>query len=438
VTGSPTLRGRLALVAAAAIAIWVMVLTAGFNAVLASQLHAQAGTLLRERAAAAGATVELDRAGRVLIREVADDEAIDANVWIYDSAVALERPRASAPLNAAADRLARRGSGFAESGSTRLLAVPVTLQGRRVATVVTAVRLDPYRNALRLARAASVGLALLLLAGVYAVSRVLVGRALAPVQEMSQQAAAWGAAGATDRFGTSKRPAELATLAGNLDGVLDRVGSLLRHEQQVTEELSHELRTPLALIAAETELLGSRRRTPAEREAARARIAAAVERMTEILETLLTTARARSLAGLGRCDVLHVCARAALNVNAGGKQVDVTGAQQAAGVDARILDRILAPLLDNAVRYAASCVTIQVARVAERVVVRVLDDGPGLPSDLGDAVFEPGRRGAADNDHQGAGLGLALARRLARSAGGDLVIAVDGGLELQLPAAGSS
>jgi signal transduction histidine kinase len=160
--------------------------------------------------------------------------------------------------------------------------------------------------------------------------------------------------------------------------------------------------------------------------------------MTEILETLLTTARARSLAGLGRCDVLHVCARAALNVNAGGKQVDVTGAQQAAGVDARILDRILAPLLDNAVRYAASCVTIQVARVAERVVVRVLDDGPGLPSDLGDAVFEPGRRGAADNDHQGAGLGLALARRLARSAGGDLVIAVDGGLELQLPAAGSS
>lgn len=434
-TSSRTLRGRLALVAAAAIALWVAVLTLGFNAVLGSELHAEATTLLRDRAAAAAATVDLDPGGHVVIREALDDEALDTNVWIYDADAALERPRASAQLSAAADRLSRRGSGFAESGDTRLFAVPVTLQGRRVATVVTAVRIDPYRNAQRLALAGSVGLGLLLLVGVYAVSRVLIGRALAPVQEMSQQAAEWGAAGAADRFGSSDRPAELATLARNLDGVLDRLGALLRHEQQVTEELSHELRTPLALITAETELLGSRRRSVVEREQARTRIVSAAEQMTEILETLLTTARSRSLAGLGRCDVRQVCVQAAGRVHVGGKHVEVTGPQLHAGVDPRVLERILAPLLDNALRYAASAVTLTAARTPTRVVVRVQDDGPGLPSDLGDAIFEPGRRGTAEDDHQGVGLGLALARRLARSAGGDLVLAEGGGLEVSLPPA---
>jgi len=63
-------------------------------------------------------------------------------------------------------------------------------------------------------------------------------------------------------------------------------------------------------------------------------------------------------------------------------------------------------------------------------VIRVCDDGPGVDPGLGEAAFDPGRRAA--DEHGGAGLGLALARRLARAPGGDVVL-VTGGFEVRLP-----
>jgi signal transduction histidine kinase len=88
----------------------------------------------------------------------------------------------------------------------------------------------------------------------------------------------------------------------------------------------------------------------------------------------------------------------------------------------------LYPLLENGVRHAASRVDVTLAPDADRVVFAVADDGPGLPD--GD-VFEPGVSTSG-----GAGLGLPLARRLARSCGGD-VAAVRSGrgarVELWLP-----
>jgi signal transduction histidine kinase len=73
-----------------------------------------------------------------------------------------------------------------------------------------------------------------------------------------------------------------------------------------------------------------------------------------------------------------------------------------------------------------------------RVVVTVADDGPGLPTDARDAVFEPGVRAGAVNGHRGAGLGLPLARRLARAVGGDVTLAPEPGpgaeFRVELPA----
>jgi signal transduction histidine kinase len=90
------------------------------------------------------------------------------------------------------------------------------------------------------------------------------------------------------------------------------------------------------------------------------------------------------------------------------------------GVDAEVVERVLAPLLDNAGRHAHAVVRIGAARSDGRVVVRVVDDGGGLPAEDAERVFEPGVRGANGTDHGGAGLGLPLARRLARAAGGDV------------------
>jgi len=438
-----TLRGRLALVAVATTAVWVGLLTAGFNLLLATQLHRQAGTLLAERASTAAATVVVDPDGSVRVREPLNDEALETDLWIFAGGRLLERPRAGARLQRTAEALAASGNHYAqtaEPGATRFYALRVSEQGRQVAVVVTAVPLDPYRNVARLALLGSTGLALLLLAGVYAATRLLVGRALTPVQEMSAQAARWSEVDATQRFGAADRPGELAQLAANLDGVLDRLAALLRHEQLVTEELSHELRTPLSLITAETDLLRARKRSAREVEQAVGRIAEGATHMSRILETLLSAARTRSQDTAGRClvgpvvaqAVEHAVRRPADPVDAGPRvQLDPGPADLAAGVDADLLERILAPVLDNARRYARGRIDVTVVTDGSCAVIRIADDGPGVDPALGDAVFEPGRRDPSSSPG-GAGLGLALARRLARAGGGDLVLA-DGRFEVRLP-----
>src|SRR4051812_10577588 len=82
---------------------------------------------------------------------------------------------------------------------------------------------------------------------------------------------------------------------------------------------------------------------------------------------------------------------------------------------------MLAPLLENPCRLACARASVSVARRGGWAEVVIEDDGPGVaPGDELD-IFDPGHRGpAADGGHEGAGLGLALARRLARSAGGEV------------------
>src|SRR6202007_1438072 len=91
------------------------------------------------------------------------------------------------------------------------------------------------------------------------------------------------------------------------------------------------------------------------------------------------------------------------------------------GVETDVAERVLAPLIENACRYGGSSVTIGMEQRGGSVVFTVDDDGPGVAAQDREQIFEPGwRNGSGADDGQGAGLGLALARRLARAAGGDV------------------
>ena len=104
-----------------------------------------------------------------------------------------------------------------------------------------------------------------------------------------------------------------------------------------------------------------------------------------------------------------------------------------------VLREILYPVLDNACRYGRSNVRLSVARDDGSVLFTVTDDGPGVPGDELESIFEPATRGAAGRSSgPSAGLGLALARRLARSVSGDVQAAAsdDGGrFVVRLPTA---
>jgi signal transduction histidine kinase len=103
------------------------------------------------------------------------------------------------------------------------------------------------------------------------------------------------------------------------------------------------------------------------------------------------------------------------------------------------VERILAPLVENASRHAHSRATVRIVRNGPWLEVAIEDDGPGVDPGEGAKIFEPGFQGAVgDANHGGAGLGLSLARRLARSAGGDVEAdaGADGGrFVVRLPAA---
>ncbi|MET8690359.1 HAMP domain-containing sensor histidine kinase [Streptomyces sp. NPDC004732] len=423
-----TLRGRLSLVALATAALLMTVLTVVFNAVMDEHLRRQADHGLRDRAAAVATTV--DTSGpRVRILETANDRLLDTNVWIYAGTRLLEKPpsaTADSPLTRAADGLAAQdGRACATVHAIRLCSRPLT--GRRAtATVVTALDLTPYRNSADTLLLGSLVLDVIMLGCTYALTRLSVGRALRPVRTMTDQATQWSAVASDERFGTADHPAELARLGASLDALLDRIRIVLRHEQQLTGELSHELRTPLTRIVMELDWWRSRPRTDAETRATVEVIVEAARSMRTICDTVLDDARENALTPAtapGTTDVVPVIDRLLHNLAPSGRVrtvLEPATPTLEAGVAPALLERILSPLLANAVRYARSQVTVSARQLPGAVRIDVVDDGPGVPQTFVDELFQPGRRADADDGHDGAGLGLPLARRLARAVGGEV------------------
>jgi two-component system heavy metal sensor histidine kinase CusS len=426
-----TLRGRLSALALLVATVAIAVLTIAFNAVLDKSLDSDANGRLRSQAAAAATTVISDH-GRLRVRESPDDEAIDGSVWVYQGRHAVLRPPGDAEVQRAADALAEQRGKLVElpDRELRLYAAPVTPAGGVRGTVVAGLSFAPYERTTNVALIGSLALALVLLGAVGAVTWVTIGRALAPVAEMTRSADEWSAHELDRRFGSQARPDELGRLAATFDRLLDRVAASLRHEQRLSAELSHELRTPLARITAELDLLRRRQRSPEEAEEAYQAVQRSAEQMTRIVDTLMAAARADAGLDRGRCTVADGVERAAATWRAPLAERGIelviepppASTAPVIGVEAETFERMVAPLLDNARRFASARVTIAAATDGGRVVVSVSDDGPGMSGEEAETAFDPGVS-HGKNGHRGAGLGLALARRLARASGGDLTLA---------------
>jgi signal transduction histidine kinase len=247
---------------------------------------------------------------------------------------------------------------------------------------------------------------------------------------MTRQAARWSERDLDHRFALGPPHDELTELAATLDGLLDRLAASLRHERLFSAELSHELRTPLARILAETEVALRRERDPREYREALELINSSAGQLSRIVDALVTAARYEGGGERTTSDAAAVAegAAAACVGLAEERQValQVTLPTQPlrVGVDADLAERILQPVIENACRYGSSSVRVGVERDRSTVLYAIEDDGPGVGHHEREQIFEPGVRGGAvtaRGSHAGAGLGLALARRLARSVDGDVL-----------------
>jgi two-component system, OmpR family, sensor kinase len=298
--------------------------------------------------------------------------------------------------------------------------------GRRVGAVVTAISLTPYDNTAETALVASLVLGILLLTAAGLAARRLIAAALRPVASMTSQAAAWSEIDSGQRFALGPPRDELTGLAATLDGLLDRAASSLHREQRFSAELSHELRSPLTSVIAEAQLALRHGRSGEEQQAGYERILASAQQMRRTLETLLAAARIEHRRGSALGDAVSAANAAAdgcaalAAAHAVTIDVENSGRPIRIRVETEIAERVLAPVVENACRFGASSVKIGLEQVGGAAFFIVQDDGPGVPQHEREQVFEPGWSDAENRDQQGAGLGLPLARRLARAAGGDV------------------
>jgi signal transduction histidine kinase len=448
------LRGRVTLATALVLALGLALLTGAAMLLLSHQLDRDADSALRERADAQLAALTVAD-GRVVLRRVGGArEPVDQQAWVYAGGRALHRPAARPALQRAADALARVPAPAAVTveDEVRLRAEPVHASGRgpRLGAVVVGISLAPYDRTEHRALVAMLGLDLCIVAFGALLARRAVGKALRPVADMTAQAAEWSEHDLDRRFALGPPHDELTALSATLDALLARIASSLRHEQRFSAEMAHELRTPLSTLRGEAELALRAADTPPEVHAALEQILRGTDRMQTVIDALLAAARGGAEGSVGTSDARAAAQQAIEAIRPAaerdGVAVELTtrdGAGPAAagtratlrvGAERQLVAQALAPLLDNAVRHARGTVVVALARARGDVVLSVEDDGQGIEAADVEAIFEPGASGSG-----GAGLGLPLARRLARAAGGEVTAEPsDGGgrVVLRLPGVG--
>ncbi len=334
-------------------------------------------------------------------------------------------------------------------GTYRVMAAGVASADGGTATFFTGLPtagVDRVVRRLELLTGAGVLAGLLLVAagGAFAVRRNLepLSRVAATAGRVSAMRLDSGEVSLADRVDASDTDprTEVGRVGAALNRLLDNVEDSLRarqaSEQRVrrfVSDASHELRTPLASIRGYAELsrLGAVQMSP-EIAHAVGRIESEAVRMGTLVDDLLLLARLDEGRPLERepVDVTELVVNAVSDAHAAAPdhvwQLDVPDASVTVTGDAARLHQVIANLLGNARTHTppGTRVVTAVAREADRVRISVTDDGPGVPPELGDAVFD--RFARADSSRSRAagstGLGLSIAAAVAHAHGGDVTL----------------
>ena len=279
---------------------------------------------------------------------------------------------------------------------------------------------------------------LLLAAGVW----IIVQRVTAPViaysRAIDERAPADSGAVSADNL-----PSELQPVGQAVNRLLERVEAALVRERTLTADAAHELRTPLAVLRAQAQV-ALRSRDDSERRESLQALISGVDRATRLIETVLTLARldARAIdrSTLPSVALSRVAAEVVDSLNASVRarslQLEIDVPDISVRADPDSLPVALRNLGENAIRHAASKVRIEARSTADRVRITVRDDGPGMTAEQQARAFDRFYRGTTDS--AGAGLGLALVKRVAEMHGGSVrfFAGIDGrglGVEIELP-----
>jgi len=286
--------------------------------------------------------------------------------------------------------------------------------------------LQDLQRTLRILALSLAGAALATTLGGAALGRWASGRALRPLGEAAEAAAAI-AGGRLDTRLETAAGADLATLASSFNQMADNLQARIEREARFTSDVSHELRSPLTTLATSLGIIQSRRQDLPERSRqALDLLAAEMSRFQRMVTDLLEISRFDAgAAELSLDEVpLDEVVRQAVRVT-GAPDVPVEIGPEAATlvvrVDKRRIERIVTNLIDNASTYAGGATRVGVETQDGQVRLVVEDAGPGVPVEDRIRVFERFSRGSTSGRRgggEGTGLGLALVSEHAQLHGG--------------------
>jgi two-component system, OmpR family, sensor kinase len=256
--------------------------------------------------------------------------------------------------------------------------------------------------------------------------------AVRPLADIAQAARRIAAGDRTIRLHPTRTDTEVGRLAAAFDQMVDALDTAIARAERTEEAMrtfladaSHELRTPIAALQASAETLLREQPPRPDRDAIEAAIARDAARLGRLTGDLLGLARLEARHRFVPLELSALAREAAGQVASRAPGVQVTlslDERSAVAGDPDALRRLLANLLDNAlaaVPVVDPVIGITVEPGHDQVELRITDNGPGIPESDRERVFDRFLR--LDSRTPGHGLGLAIARRIAREHGGDLV-----------------
>ncbi|MEZ0448684.1 sensor histidine kinase [Cellulomonas sp. ICMP 17802] len=263
----------------------------------------------------------------------------------------------------------------------------------------------------------------LLVLVVGAITYLLTGRALQPVEQIRRRTAQISDADLDTRIDVPRTGDEIARLAVTLNGMLDRLHDAQQAQVRFVADASHELRSPLAAVRAELDV-ATRRPQEADWAATAAALRGSTDRMQRLVDDLLVLTRTAESGSTDRdhdVDLDDVVEHVGFDAHApAGVAVEVHTTPAQVRGNPHELERVVRNLTDNAVRHAAGRVRLSMSVHGAEVTVHVEDDGTGIPPESREVVFErfarldEGRARSAG----GSGLGLAIVQGIVESHGG--------------------
>lgn len=305
----------------------------------------------------------------------------------------------------------------------RQMQILLTNGGKNEGYLLVAQSFEDARNLLDNLRNILLLLYPLILWVLYFTMRFLAGRSIQPIREIILQTNQISQSNLNHRVSTGEANQEITALTRSINQLLERLEKALKREKQFTSDASHELRTPLSVLRGTLEVLIRKPRTQEEYEQKIQTALASIDRMSSLIEQLLTLARVENGSNLVFEEIELITFLEEIadeKSKESGRRVRFdtdSGAPIYVMSSEKSLRIILSNLLDNALKYSGTDreIILSTGKKGTEAFIAVEDFGLGISEEVQEKIFDPFFRETMEGMEgiPGMGLGLALVKKLA-------------------------